>query len=176
MGEGVGTGGGGGWRGVNDAWQDRVRPFAETRTSTSTGYPGGALPTRNQNVRRPVGSARSIFLRLPVWKRATTVIRACGAVETLMSAVVPSAGRLRLAAAEQVSGGCVGAETGAVVPTAWAAGAAVCCADVQPAAARTIAMAATVVASNLPLLTKLPHFKIASHDGCGAPPPDADRC
>lgn len=72
-----------------------------------------------------------------------------------MSTLVPSAGRARLAAAEQVTGGWVGVEAGVVVAAAGAAG---CGPDAQLADARVTAMAATAVAADFQLRTKLaPH-------------------
>jgi len=69
-----------------------------------TRIPGGALPTGNQNVCRPVASARAVFSRSPASKCATTVIRAPGAVDTWTPTLVPVMGWLRVTDAMLVSG------------------------------------------------------------------------
>ena len=116
---GLGAGGGGGWRGVNHTLVRRFWPSADTRTVTMTRIPGGALPSRNRNVCRPVASARAVFSRSPASKRATTVIRAPGAVDTLTPTVVPALGCFRVTDAVLVSGGgggeVVGVGDGALV-------------------------------------------------------------
>jgi hypothetical protein len=73
-----------------------------------TRYPGVVLPTGNQNVCRPVMSARAVFLRSPVSKCATALIRAPGMVDTATPTLVPSAGCLRVTVAVPVSGAGVG--------------------------------------------------------------------
>jgi hypothetical protein len=69
-----------------------------------TRIPGGALPSRNRNVYRPVASARAVFSRSPASKCATTVIRAPGAVDTWTPTVVPALGCFRVTYAVLVSG------------------------------------------------------------------------
>lgn len=100
----LGAGGGGGWRGVNHTRVKRFWPCADTRTVTLTRIPGGALPSGNQNVCKPVASARAAFSRSPASKCATTVILAPGAVDTWTPTLVPVLGRLRVTDAVLVSG------------------------------------------------------------------------
>ena len=100
----LGAGGGEGWRGVNHTRVKRFWPCAATRTLTMTRIPAGALPSGNQNVCRPVASARAVFSRSPASKCATTVIRAPGAVDTWTPTLVPVLGRLRVTDAVLVSG------------------------------------------------------------------------
>jgi hypothetical protein len=69
-----------------------------------TRIPGGALSSGNQNVCRPVASARAVFSRSPASKCATTVILAPGAVDTWTPTLVPVLGRLRVTDAVLVSG------------------------------------------------------------------------
>ena len=69
-----------------------------------TRIPGGALASGNQNVCRPVASARAVFSRSPVSKCATTVIRAPGKVDTWTPTVVPVLGCFRVTDAVLVSG------------------------------------------------------------------------
>jgi len=69
-----------------------------------TRIPGGALPTGNQNVCRPVASARAVFSRSPVSKCATTVIRAPGVVDTWTPTLVPVMGWLWVTDSVLVSG------------------------------------------------------------------------
>ena len=107
--------GGGGWRGVNHTRVECFCPCADTRTATMTRIPGGALPTGNQNVCRPVASARAVFSRSPISKCATTVIRASGAVDTWTPTLVPATGRRFVTDAVLVSGGGGGAVVGAGV-------------------------------------------------------------
>jgi hypothetical protein len=102
---GLGAGGGGGWRGVNHTLVRRFWPCADTRIVTVTRIPGGALPTGNQNVCRPVASARAVFSRSPASKCATAVIRAPGAVDTWTPTLVPVLGCFRVTDAVLVSGG-----------------------------------------------------------------------
>jgi hypothetical protein len=68
-----------------------------------TRIPGGALPSGNQNVCRPVAPARAVFPRSPAAKCATTVILAPGAVDTWTPTLVPVRGRLRVTDAALVS-------------------------------------------------------------------------
>jgi hypothetical protein len=70
-----------------------------------TRIPGGALASGNQNVCRPVASARAVFSRSPVSKCATTVIRAPGKVDTWTPTVVPVLGCFRVTDAVPVSEG-----------------------------------------------------------------------
>ena len=69
-----------------------------------TRIPGGALSSGNQNVCRPVESARAVFSRSPVSKCATTVILAPGAVMTETPTLVPVRGCFRVTVALLVSG------------------------------------------------------------------------
>jgi hypothetical protein len=101
---GLGAGGGGGWRGVNHTLVRRFWPCADTRTVTMTRIPGGAPPSENQNVCRPVASARAVFSRSPASKCATTVIRALGAVDTWTPTLLPVLGCFRVTDAVLVSG------------------------------------------------------------------------
>ena len=101
----LGAGGGGGTRGVNHTRVECFCPWADTRTATMTRIPGGALPTGNQNVCKPVASARAVFSRSPASKCATTVIRAPAAVDTWTPTLVPVMGWFRLTDAVLVSGG-----------------------------------------------------------------------
>jgi hypothetical protein len=101
---GLGAGGGGGWRGVNHTLVRRFWPCADTRTVTMTRIPGGALPSGNQNVCRPVASARAVFSRSPASKCATATIRAPGAVDTWMPTLLPVLGCFRVTDAALVSG------------------------------------------------------------------------
>src|SRR5215813_10521333 len=78
-----------------------------------TRIPGGALPSGNQNVCRPVESARAVFSRLPVSKCTTTVILAPGAVTTETPTLVPVRGCFRVTVAVPVSGGRRGEAAGA---------------------------------------------------------------
>lgn len=89
---------------MNDIRVECFCPSADTRTATTTRIPGGALPTGNQNVCRPVASARAVFSRSPASKCATTVIRAPGAVDTWTPTLVPVMGWLRVTDAVLVSG------------------------------------------------------------------------
>jgi len=100
----LGAGGGGGWRGVNHTRVELFRPCADTRTTTATRIPGGALPSGNQNVCRPVESARADLSRSPVSKCAMTVILTCGAVTTETPTLVPARGCRRVTDAVLVSG------------------------------------------------------------------------
>ena len=119
----LGAGGRGGWRGVNHTRVECFCPWADTRTATMTRIPGGVLPTGNQNVCRPVASARAVFSRSPASKCATTVIRAPAAVDTWTPTLVPVMGWLRLTDAVLVSGGgggeVVGVGAGAWELAAW---------------------------------------------------------
>ncbi len=90
---------------MNDTLVRRFWPCADTRTVTGTRIPGGALASGNQNVCRPVASARAVFSRSPVSKCATTVIRAPGKVDTWTPTVVPVLGCFRVTDAVLVSGG-----------------------------------------------------------------------
>lgn len=108
-GAGAGEGGGGGFRrGVNDVRLDAFWPWACTRTSTLTRYPGAAVAVANQTVRRPVPSARRIFCSFPAEKCATTMIRAWGRVVTMTPTLVPMLGRVRVIDAVAVRGVGVG--------------------------------------------------------------------
>jgi len=69
-----------------------------------TRIPGGAPLSENQNVCRPVASARAVFSRSPASKCATTVIRAPGAVDTCTPTLVPLMGCFRVTDAVLVSG------------------------------------------------------------------------
>ena len=90
---------------MNDTLVRRFWPCADTRTVTMTRIPGVALASGNQNVCRPVASARAVFSRSPVSKCATTLIRAPGAVDTWTPTVVPVLGCFRVTDAVLVSGG-----------------------------------------------------------------------
>jgi hypothetical protein len=70
-----------------------------------TRIPGGALPSGNQNVCRPVESARAVFSRSPVSKCVMAVILACGAVAIEAPTLVPVRGCRRVSDAVLVSGG-----------------------------------------------------------------------
>ena len=107
-----GAGGGGGWRGVNHTVVMRFWPCADTRTVTRTLSLGGALPSGNQNVCRPVASARAVFSRSPASKCATVVIRAPGAVDTCTPTLVPVRGCFRVTNAVLVSGAAGGEVVG----------------------------------------------------------------
>ena len=89
---------------MNHTLVRRFWPCADTRTVTMTRIPGGALPTGNQNVCRPVASAWAVFSLLPASKCATTVIRAPGAVDTWTPTMVPVRGCFRVTDAVLVSG------------------------------------------------------------------------
>jgi hypothetical protein len=73
-----------------------------------------ALPIWYQKVYMPVALARADFFQLPVWKCATTLICAPGAVKTMMPTLVPSTGYLPVTDAVDVSGVLVGVAVGAV--------------------------------------------------------------
>ena len=89
---------------MNQTRVERFWPCADTRTTTATRIPGGALPSGNQNVCRPVASARAVFSRSPAAKCAMTVIRAPGAVDTWTPTVVPVRGCFRVTDAVLVRG------------------------------------------------------------------------
>lgn len=97
---------------MNDTLVRRFWPCADTRTVTMTRTPGGALPTGNQNVCRPVASARAVFSRSPASKCATTVIRAPGTVDTRTPTVLPVRGCFRVTDAVLVSGAAGGEVVG----------------------------------------------------------------
>jgi len=97
---------------VNHTLLRRFWPCADTRTVTGTRIPGGALPSGNQNVCRPVASARAVFSWSPASKCATTVIRAPGAVDTWTPTVVPVRGCFRVTDAVLVSGAAGGEVVG----------------------------------------------------------------
>lgn len=89
---------------MNQTRVERFCPCAATRTSTLTRIPTGAVPTENQNVCKPVESARAVFFRSPTSKCATTVILAPGAVDTWTPTLVPVTGRRFVTDALLVSG------------------------------------------------------------------------
>jgi hypothetical protein len=89
---------------VNQTRVERFWPCADTRTTTVTRIPGGALASGNQNVCEPVESARAVLSRSPVSKCAMTVILACGAVTTETPTLVPVRGCRRVTDAVLVSG------------------------------------------------------------------------
>ena len=129
---------------MNHIRVERFSPCADTRTSTTTRTPGVALPTGNQNVCRPVMSARAVFLRSPASKCAMTVILAPGAVATLTPTLVPVRGCRWVTDAVPVSGAGGGEAVGVGVGEALvvAAVGAVWGPDEQPATASRIATAA----------------------------------
>jgi hypothetical protein len=142
-GAGFGAGGGGLWRGVNHARLESFWPCADTRTSTLTWYPGVALPIWYQKVYMPVASARADFVQSPVWKCATTLICAPGAVKTEMPILLPSRGCLPVTDTVDVSWVLVGVAVGVAVAEVEvdAAVTAGRCPDVQPTAPSTSASA-----------------------------------
>ena len=97
---------------MNHTRVERLWPCAATRTMTVTRIPGGALPSGNQNVCRPIESARAVLSRSPVSKCAMTVILACGAVTTETPTLVPVRGCRRVTDAVLVSGAGGGAAVG----------------------------------------------------------------